>query len=1351
MQVASPSPLPRASAQSPSRSRSTLNSFGSTELDCSPATPSRRRLRRSLRLSGASLSSPQNALNKENIGSTPLGQPSTSAKTLDIGLSGTGTLSSPKLSSPLTSSSPVNSSPLRTRSPHKQNRSPLRRTLHSQGDGNVSSSDDSDDSTLVFFGKPSSAEKKKRVHYEQRVLEKRLKHKDSLDLARRRSISFNPDDTMLIDDPHANGWSWNKPTPTPSRLGKFVLSSAAQSPDISASPTRSLTTAHASSPEPLGLSLPAPGHVEEPAATISTPMATANASPSSEVATAVKESSSTQTDAAEGVQEVLAEGHAPVNEPAQSTVKDQQSGNPFVAAPSSSEKDLTAKRSPSKQQQESSQRIQSPVRSVETLIGAAMAQNKDLVSPSRSPRRSPRLSLRALQLSTSPTKTSSTGLFLGTSTPFRQLSAMQQSTPLPQSTPLQQPAVAQPVPPSTGLSRFACLQNLSPINGRVLATPGGRVLSMQMAHPSTLPSPFISGGLFESTFTVPPTAPLLASPSRTPSRTMRLASPGKAAALSPSHVRNVSEQVGDLQRRLASGASLVPGTPSVRFALPALLETPSKVDISVNEGLQETRSPSPSKVQAVAETAASPQRASPPRHAFTSPLRQQRDQATLSLATPPSKVAENKAETPGPAFRQTARRVPIQQHEAEFGVKLSPEKPSYSPRRAYANSSARTNEFGAKAERVPARRVVMQPTVAARQASGKMTQPQTAGAARVASVASKAARSVSTGTNRIGGHSSSLPATALSRFASATHAASSVASAPATAAVQSAARSVSSTQGSSVASKASRLQRPASVAFGAKPNSPSKQPRSMSGLPRPKPMQPAASSVPASGPGSRLPRPATVGLSAAAARPTSRPVPMAVARLAPSQQGVIRTPTASAAPKGQAIVTPASVSSAESSPASEASDATPEAALEVKQIAEESKERSAVVEDVETAATSLPAAVAPKQPMGTLINSGLRRQASASALRDTSREAEAQSQARTAAESSQSKAGKVVVATGDDATARSSSPVVPAPAAKSASPVRSAPAVVLDAEQRRLRCLAMQEKARNRTPKGSSSSSAAASSDMEELPSSEASAARGSPLSNAVESAPASAPTAVEALAAKHAEAVDAASSTSAPSNVSSAAAATAGAPAASAGRPLRSARNASRTLTPSATRVPPARGRALSLNDIIAARKIDVPLSLTDQLKLADTVNKKHNEKTLARYKVTKIKRPYERPPSPDRHDHEPEACTIIDMDDVSSHRQGKGDLSPYSTPPKSASSAAYSSANARKSVRWYRPLFVGQGAQYGTQACEVRPALKPISYELDKLGNKVATGSSPKLLKGHAIVIYRNYFKGEPEPADD
>uniref|UniRef100_V5EJH0 Uncharacterized protein n=1 Tax=Kalmanozyma brasiliensis (strain GHG001) TaxID=1365824 RepID=V5EJH0_KALBG len=109
-----------------------------------------------------------NALNKENIGSTPLGQPSTSAKTLDIGLSGNGTPSSPK------------------------------------DDGNVSSSDESDDSTLVFFGKPSSAEKKKRVHYEQRVLEKRLKHKDSLDLARRRPISFNPDDTMLLDDPHVS-------------------------------------------------------------------------------------------------------------------------------------------------------------------------------------------------------------------------------------------------------------------------------------------------------------------------------------------------------------------------------------------------------------------------------------------------------------------------------------------------------------------------------------------------------------------------------------------------------------------------------------------------------------------------------------------------------------------------------------------------------------------------------------------------------------------------------------------------------------------------------------------------------------------------------------------------------------------------------------------------------------------------------------------------------------------------------------------------------------------------------------------------------------------------------------------
>ncbi len=155
----------------------------------------------------------------------------------------------------------------------------------------------------------------------------------------------------------------------------------------------------------------------------------------------------------------------------------------------------------------------------------------------------------------------------------------------------------------------------------------------------------------------------------------------------------------------------------------------------------------------------------------------------------------------------------------------------------------------------------------------------------------------------------------------------------------------------------------------------------------------------------------------------------------------------------------------------------------------------------------------------------------------------------------------------------------------------------------------------------------------------------------------------------------------------------------------------------------------------------------MTDQLKLADTVNKKHNEKTLARYKITKIQRPYERPPSPDRHDHEPEACTIIE--DLSSHRQGKGDIAPYSTPPRSSSSTSSGSGKERKSVRWYRPLFVGQGAQYGIKACESRPALKPIQYELDKLGNKVATGSSPKLLKGHAIVIYRNYFKGEPEPA--
>ncbi len=147
--------------------------------------------------------------------------------------------------------------------------------------------------------------------------------------------------------------------------------------------------------------------------------------------------------------------------------------------------------------------------------------------------------------------------------------------------------------------------------------------------------------------------------------------------------------------------------------------------------------------------------------------------------------------------------------------------------------------------------------------------------------------------------------------------------------------------------------------------------------------------------------------------------------------------------------------------------------------------------------------------------------------------------------------------------------------------------------------------------------------------------------------------------------------------------------------------------------------------------------------------MNKKHNEKTLARYKITKIQRPYERPPSPERHDHEPEACTIID--DLSSHRQGKGDLVPYSTPVKTASTLGYGASNARKCVRWYRPLFVGQGAHYGVKACESRPALKPIQYEMDKMGNKVATGTSPKLSKGQSIVIYRNYFMGEPEPADD
>ncbi len=242
MQVATPTASPAPNSLSPSRQIT-----GSSDTKPS-AFASPRRLRRSLRLSGASFSSPQALLNKENLGATPLNQPSTSAKTLDIGLTGDDKLSSSRLSSPLSSNSTRQSSPLCSRSSPIRHATPLRRAIVPHSDNIVSSSDESDDSTLVFFGKPSSAEKKKRVHYEQRVLDKRLKHKDSLDLTRKRPISFNPDDTMLLDDQHAYGWSYAKPTSTPSNMGKYVLSSEPQSPEAPESPSVSRSSARNSSP-----------------------------------------------------------------------------------------------------------------------------------------------------------------------------------------------------------------------------------------------------------------------------------------------------------------------------------------------------------------------------------------------------------------------------------------------------------------------------------------------------------------------------------------------------------------------------------------------------------------------------------------------------------------------------------------------------------------------------------------------------------------------------------------------------------------------------------------------------------------------------------------------------------------------------------------------------------------------------------------------------------------------------------------------------------------------------------------------------------------------------------------------
>ncbi len=138
------------------------------------------------------MSSPQQGLNKENLGATPLSQPSTSAKTLDVGLSDNGTLSSPRLSSPLTSSSPDSTSPLRSRSPRKQNSSPLRRTFAQKTTMTTSSL-----RTSRTIPPLSSSESLLSGKEEARALRaasarESLKHKDSLDLARRRPISFIP-------------------------------------------------------------------------------------------------------------------------------------------------------------------------------------------------------------------------------------------------------------------------------------------------------------------------------------------------------------------------------------------------------------------------------------------------------------------------------------------------------------------------------------------------------------------------------------------------------------------------------------------------------------------------------------------------------------------------------------------------------------------------------------------------------------------------------------------------------------------------------------------------------------------------------------------------------------------------------------------------------------------------------------------------------------------------------------------------------------------------------------------------------------------------------------------------------
>ncbi|ETS59906.1 hypothetical protein PaG_05876 [Moesziomyces aphidis] len=1290
-----------------------------------PASPSRlamaspQRLRRSLRLSGASsLSSPVRDVNKENVGFASTIQPSSSAKTPAIGLADDAKHSSSPLSgSPLASSFPQHSSPVRARSSPTRHRSPLRRHLVGQSDDFVSSSDESDDSAVVFFGKPSSAEKKKRIHYEQRVLEKRLKHKDSLVLTRRRPISFNPDDTMLVDDHLDYGWSAARPTPTPSRSILLKFDSLAESPASPVSPTRSRRIGSLSSKSPSASPSRTPD-TQQPACAPDEDTLTTEIQARTTPAERQDAPSVSKSPQRAPKNDVKAdEGHKP--RPSDSPCEDGRQVNPFMEAQTSPAKNSTS-RSPAKQLNQSPDRNQSPIRSVETLIGATVSQNREALSPQRSPRRSPRLSLRALQLSTSPTKLGSQQLAFASPSPF------QHALPPMHATPFQQVASAQLVPPSTGLSRFACLQNISSIS-QPAETPANRVLSMRLAHHAVLPSPFISSGAF---------APLVASPAkpmqtpRTPSRaepTLSLPSPSKMAM----H----SEQRGPAS---PSKAAPAPATPSVRFADLESRTTPSATTRRQDDNVTlAARSPSAKTTHASPDRTGSPHASRAPPQSLPSPVRQESEAANASLLTPAREsVSESDANnaSPGPVFRQTARRVPIHQHEADFGVKVSPER---SPRKAYTNSSARSVDFGPKPERIPARRVQVHASAAARTNILKPSEKAGQEASRAPSVASKAARSVSVGSNRFGSQNTSLPPSALSGAAKLIPHRLASAPASATTATQPASRGASASQGPSVASKASRGQNSASAVFGQKLSSPDKPSRSASGLPRPRQATAGISSLPSGGPGTRLPRPASSSQSAGPGRPTSRPVPMAIARLAPSQSGLNRvnsgaptakpTTAAAAAEADKPIAKSATVF--EDAPVARTSAALKAGATSDADSPSETGTRVNSSEDqtpsVALAAQSLP------------VRSSVTVASKASVFAGPTR---------------------AIARNSEQGSLRPSSPVALLAPSKAAASARPPPPVMLDPEQQRLRCLAMQEKARNRAPKANSTP---ATSEADESPSSEI--VTDGPQSSdgadkIVPHAPPSATTGPLANERSASSPIDASATQNGPAATSQAPSAavvdsTSTAmpvpPTTTTGRPLRSARNASRSLTPSATRVAPSRGRALSLNDIIAARKIDVPLSLTDQLRLADTVHKKHNEKTLARYKITKIQRPYERPPSPDRHDHEPEACIITD--DISSHRLGKGDAAPYSTPTKRAAQSDSGSSEARKCVRWYRPLFVGKGAQYGTQKCESKPALKPIHYELDRLGNKIATGDSPKLGKGQSIIIYRNYFKGEAEPADD